>query len=104
MAPTVDLKPDAKKRGGTWCERLPSANALRAMASMSFRTDDDLAAEARGAVIVVRSTNPKYSRDALLRRGLELVLAELRKLHNGGERFDPVPAGALKRGNRGKRG
>lgn len=69
------------------------------MTSLSFRADEDLAAEARGAVFAIEKFDPRFSREVLLRRGLELVLAELRAKHNDGRRFEPI-ARRLRSGRR----
>lgn len=68
---------------------------MRAMKSLSFRVDDEAADEARGAVATIQARgnhHPQYSREALLRRGLELALAEARELYNKGRPFRAVPA------------
>lgn len=57
---------------------------------MSFRANDALVYEAKGAVFVIERTDPGFSREVLLRRGLELVLKELRDKYNDGEPFEPV--------------
>jgi hypothetical protein len=60
------------------------------MASLSFRVNETIAAEVRGAVFSVEKFYPAFSREVLLRRGLELVLEELRREHNNGRRFEPL--------------
>ena len=60
------------------------------MKALSFRAADSLVDEARGAVFAIERIDPSFSREVLLRRGLVLVLKELRTRHNDGRRFMPV--------------
>lgn len=66
---------------------------------MSFRADPALVDEARGAVATIEQIDPSFSREVLLRRGLELVLQELRSKYNAGRRFKLL-SGTLRRGQR----
>lgn len=69
------------------------------VATLSFRADPDLVDEAKGAVVAIEAIDPTFSRERLLRRGLVLALIELRQMHNGGKRFEPV-SGKLRTGQR----
>lgn len=58
--------------------------------TLSFRAEDRVVDEVRGAVFAIEKADPSFSREVLLRRAVQLALEELRALHNNGRRFRPV--------------